>query len=323
MTLQESFSKILRALLTVHLPKGRRSIVILSAPRSGSTWLLEILAALPGLKPIREPMNLRRPEVPQMLGLAQWKECYAESNRDKVISYLQAFAHDNRYSFKFKREKPFTATWHPFTDRVIYKILHGCEHMIDDLINALDADVVFLVRHPVAVALSRKHLPRLEAFISSDFAKQFTPAQISEALRINNEGSFLQRATVDWCLQNALPLKCGKERCLTVTYEELTLNPTEVLKVICNRLGLALNPALLAQIDRPSGSSAKSEQQSQAMLNNIGALSDRRQLIEKWRGRISENEEQEIFRILDVFGIDAYRFGDFYPDPKYLILNNA
>lgn len=60
----------LRSVLTrlnAHRPDQAPDVVIVSTPRSGSTWLMEVLATEPGMKPIDEPFRaskLRRAGIP-------------------------------------------------------------------------------------------------------------------------------------------------------------------------------------------------------------------------------------------------------------------
>ncbi len=46
---------------SIHIPDGRPNVFLLSLPRSGSTWVAELVATQPGFKWCLEPFNLRKP----------------------------------------------------------------------------------------------------------------------------------------------------------------------------------------------------------------------------------------------------------------------
>src|SRR5690606_24342168 len=56
----EELAAALRWISNVHRPNGLPNVCIVSAPRSGSTWLLELVLSQPGFKPCNEPFNLRK-----------------------------------------------------------------------------------------------------------------------------------------------------------------------------------------------------------------------------------------------------------------------
>ncbi|MFM1874725.1 MAG: hypothetical protein RL266_462 [Bacteroidota bacterium] len=319
--LKERIDNFIRKYSTIHVAGSKKNLIVISTPRSGSTWLVEILGASKRVKLVREPLNLRKPAVVKDLGVDNWTDLYQDSNKERVIGYLKGFIDGSPRSIDHKRDKPLSSTWHPITDRAVFKVLHGAEAWAEPTQTALNADLIFLIRHPIAVSLSRNFLPRLEAFVDSDFALNFSTEQINEAREIIRSGTFLQKATVDWCFQNAPLLRAKNAGKLIVTYEELTLHTEEMLLLISKKFNLPLSNRMLQQINRPSGSSGKSTAESQALLNRLGQDTEKRQLIEKWQGKVTDEEQIEVFRILAVFDIDIYRYGSFMPSKEYLILN--
>jgi hypothetical protein len=311
--------KFIRSTFTIHIPGKEKSIVIMSSPRSGSTWLLETLCSVQGMKPIREPMNLRKLEVPQMLGISDWKESYSNRNVKQILNYLRQFTKGNFYDYRFKREKPFSKTWHLITHRTVFKVLHGCEDMIEEIEVELNAQIIFLVRHPVPVCLSRESAPRTQAFIESDYNKNFTANELEYARTILMDGSDLQKSALDWCLQNAVPLRKWRDSWILISYEEMVEQPEHVLTYLSNKLGLRNPSEMFHMIYRASGSSRKSSKESQSVMFDDEKIKAKRHwLVSKWHETISATEESQVFEVLANFGIDIYLPGLDTLNPKYL-----
>lgn len=152
-----------RKFSNIHIQR-KENILLFSTPRSGSTWLMEMIAGQPRLKTVRETFNLRLEHICDMLGFNSWDEIYRDENFPQIVNYLKIFSNNRIIDYRFKGEKPFSDTWHPFTNRLLYKILHGLEDKIGELKNELDANVIVLIRHPIPVTFSREVYPRLHVY---------------------------------------------------------------------------------------------------------------------------------------------------------------
>lgn len=313
-----SWIQFVRKWSTWHFPGNDKDIIIISTPRSGSTWLMEIIGSVSGLKPIREPLNLRKPEVPDMLGFKTWEESYTNANQNQIISYLKVFSKSNFYDRRFKRERPLSSTWHFLTHRLVYKILHGAEHMLSVLEESLDAHVILLVRHPIPVSLSREVAPRTAAMLKSDFAKNFNQTQLNLATEILRSGDDFKISVLDWCLQNKVPLANWKPNWTLVSYEEMVTDPEGCVKKLFTELGLKTTSKTKKMLYRASGSSGKSDTESQNVIfDKEKIMSNREWLISKWKDKVTEEELNETFHILKIFEIDLYTSDSALLNPKY------
>ena len=72
---------------------------------------------------------------------------------------------------KIMNPPPFRRNYNFITTRVIFKI-HAIEHLINIIKDELDAQIVFLLRHPIATTISRYELPRLEYFVESEYFRK-------------------------------------------------------------------------------------------------------------------------------------------------------
>ena len=131
---------------------------------------MELIWTQPGFKYCSEPLNIRSPKVRQELGVQTWVELYAESVTEKFLPYFQRWTDG---SLGFANPSPFRRRYRPLSRRIVFKILHGGEDRIQWFKDKFQANVVFLIRHPIPTSLSREELPRLKAYVNSDYVSLF------------------------------------------------------------------------------------------------------------------------------------------------------
>lgn len=308
----------LRKFANIHFP-GCKNLLIFSTPRSGSTLLMEMIAEQPGILPVREPLNLRRDYIRDTLRMSRWDEIYSEKNYERVVRYLQSFRYNLMVDSRFKREKPFSHTWHLFTNRLAYKLLHGMEHKVKELCRDLNGRAVILLRHPIPVSLSREELPRYEAFLNSEVSSQFTSDQLKFAKDIWINGTVFEKSVVSWCFQNKLLLK-NSDKHLIVTYEELVMNREPVIQKIADYFNLPDIPKMISRSLTPSGSTGKSTDANKELLKNVHrGEATFSELVTKWNKKTDGDMLTSAQTILDTFQIDIYTSNEIMPETRYLI----
>ncbi|MCG2590799.1 sulfotransferase domain-containing protein [Rhodohalobacter sulfatireducens] len=308
----------LRKFTSFHFP-GNNNIILFSTPRSGSTWLLEMIAAQPRIKTVREPLNVRLNHICEMLGLDSWDEIYDEKKYPDIVQYLKKFSKNLEVHPHFKREKPLTETWHPITNRLLYKLLHGLENRIADLKEELQAKAIILIRHPIPVTLSRTVYPRLHAYHQSGIAKHFKDEELTFAQNIITNGTDFEKGIVSWCFQNKVFLSQRNEG-LLITYEELVMNRMCVIPKITDYLDIPETDKMLSRSFKASGSTGKSTESRIQLLEKVEKGEENyRKLIEKWKMNTSPDMIERVQEILDAFHITAYRADDIMPSKDLLL----
>jgi hypothetical protein len=272
---------------------------------------MELIASQPGFRPIAEPFDLRNPAVRKDLGIEKWHDLCNLAAEAKIKNYIR-YLFDCRYSSRFKHPMKLKH-YRPLTHRLVLKINTACEDRINWCRDNFNSRIVYLIRHPIAVSLSRSYCPRLEAFIDSDYRRHFTTEQIRYAEKIIGHGGKLEQGVLSWCFQNMVPLKHRTPDWCIVTYEQLVSEPDTVIDHMANLLHLPDRGRMKTHLLVPSNSSKKSDQQTQRMLKNRVDDSKNHWLIEKWREKVSPEEERNLMEIVESFGIDAYRFGSVLP----------
>jgi len=313
---------LVKSVANRHQPGPRPNVFLVTSPRSGSTWLMELIWSQPGFKCCDEPLNLRHPTVKRATGIASWREMDSAAGATKLERYFRDICSGRLHSAD---SLPFRGKYHRFrTDRIVFKLLHGAEGLIGELAAKCNARVVILLRHPIAVSLSRESFPRLSAFRNGDAAAGFSAGQLRLADRVIASGSHLEKGVLTWCFQNSISLRGLQPDWTVVSYEQLVLDPEPVVAHLAERLELIDQALILSRLTEAAGNQGKSDASTRQLLAEqaSGRLDKRRALVEKWRSQVTSAQEAAAMALLPAFGLDAYRAGRLLPDRRYWIGDN-
>jgi hypothetical protein len=270
---------------------------------------MEMIWSQPTFTFCAEPLNIRRPMVRKHLGVETWKDAYSARSERRMHAYFASFAQGRNV---FLGPAPFR-THHRFrTRRTVFKIIHGAEDRVDWLCDEFNGRAVLLLRHPIAVSLSRQVYPRLHSFLRSDYRRHFTAEQQAAAWGVLREGSVLERGVLSWALQNAPLLRSAGAQWPVVTYEQLVLDPDPLLALLADRLALPAPARMCDHLTTASTTTSQSSDATQRYLKKDRGR-HRNWLVEKWREQVTHEEEQNAMAILDIFEIDAYASGEMLP----------
>lgn len=299
---------VIKSATNIHRPAGRPDVFLCSTPRSGSTWLMELIWSQADFKACNEPLDVRNPLVRRYLGIADWTDLYNRSALPILRRYFQAISTGRLHALD---PVPLRGNYRPVTHRIVFKIIMGGEERINWFRETFNGQIVYLIRHPIAVSLSREYYPRIGTMLNSDYGRHFTTDQISLAQRILETGSKLEQGVLAWCLENAVALRAATDDWLIIAYEDLILDPQPVIAQLAERLDLPEPERMLRRLLVPSAVKAKSNRETQQALERG---TDRRWLIEKWRTHVGDSEERQVMGILEHFQIDIYRPGELVPN---------
>ena len=260
-----------RYLLTrpgIHRGSTKNDILLLSSGRSGSTWLMEVIASEPGIRFVNEPL---RPEYVAKLKLPTELDSLPADER-KILGVpspaedrFRALFADYRMTRTFGPYDFFSPQFHWSTTRRIIKDVYAAS--IADWIQeqSFGFKTIYLIRHPIptALSMSRGCTLRIEANLKHPtFAEKFLNQQLVEfSWWMLEHGSELEKRVLEWCLDNIVPWTIVKTRprdWLVITYEELMLSPDRSLQLIADHLGLRHIERLRQAMTRPSASTHNS-----------------------------------------------------------------
>jgi len=298
----------------IHLYRLReKPIVIFATRRGGSTLLMEMIASQPGVDFVNEPLNLWRyrpyfdrlphPPCGRFISLSQEEAQQVQSYfKDLLTGRIKAF---NAWN-------PFHPTWSFRVRRLVVKLL-GANTLIDWLAKEFDIEVLYLLRHPVPVALSclgRNWGNTAEAYLQNPLFREqiLGPERARFADEVLTKGAPLQRFVLEWCLENFYPLQVYKERpWLVFTYEEVISRPKQVSELICSRFGLPDPERMARMVGRPSRTTFFADAREAILKQGPQAM------LGRWLKRVSQEKLGEIQEILDVLGMRAYQAFSPYP----------
>lgn len=303
----------------IHIPGPRPDIYIFSTPRSGSTFLMELLGAQPGMRVFDEPLNLHKRIICKELGVRTWEQATVMADRKRVYGrYFRRLAGNGVPAMSLPFYWPDSRF---ITRRNTFKILHGGEDMIPWFQDTFGGRIVLLLRHPIPTILSHRRYPRLAYFLRQpEMRARFEPEQVAFAEETIAGDDRYAQGIVNWCLQNALALGPDRRDDWTVvSYEDLTIHPRTSVDWLTERLDL--EPVDDGELDRlvskPSGSTVQSDSATKEFFAQLDSGQDRTYLIDKWRERVSPEQERLTFEILERMGIDYYEPGNLFPRDAY------
>lgn len=317
--------ELARDLLTrcnIHRQGSLGDIFLISAPRSGSTWLMEIIAAEPGVKFVNEPFTpkfVKKARLPTglegKLPLNKWKVLVVPPGAD-----IQFRAHllENGATRIRGPYHIFGRNFDFLTNRRVLKDVDTtsiCE-WIDD--QDLGFKIVYLIRHPIPTALSLVHgsMLRPEAnLLHEGFRNRYLSDELATyAWGIVQNGSEFEKGVLQWCLDNLVLWRAitrGNRNWLLFTYEELLLSPVNSIQLIAERLELSHLDRLLRRIRIPSATTWPDRVEIVEKANPV-------QRVKEWQVQVTESAQRTAFEIVSRFGIDAYELGSPIARETYL-----
>ncbi|MCA9140485.1 MAG: hypothetical protein KDB00_27125 [Planctomycetales bacterium] len=305
----------------VRLKPTKRPICLYASRRSGSTLLMQMISANRGVMFSDQPFGM-------------YSISSANINRLPVFSYSQIACPDEdeaavlRHYFsrlidgRIRANAPWkfwSRDFHFSNNRICLKITDA-KAMIDWFDQQFDVDTVVLTRHPIAQILSvadnhwfttGKGLLRNSAFV-----EQWLTSELESMCRdVYRGGTELEGRTVDWALENLVPLTLLRDRpnWLFIGYEDLVQHTPAVIEYLSSELLLDDTHSMAKQIAQPSRSVRRAK--SGQLQRSIDQGKSER-LLDSWKSRIAADELTACFRILEQFGIDLYRPDSSFPDHR-------
>jgi hypothetical protein len=267
-----------------------RTILLAGSGRSGTTWLGSILAANPNVRVLFEPFDHRR--VPQVAGLplrpyARPGERYPDWE-PTFRAVLQGEIQNDWVNQEGHR-------W--WANRLLVKDIR-ITLALGWLSSLYNPRIVYVVRHPCAVVLSRLKLgwdTHLDAFMAQ-------PHLIADYLEpyldlISSADTMVKKHAIMWCVENLVPLRQRSSYGWAfVTYEELYAQPRLQAERILSYLGVRRTWFTERAIRRVS-----------VVTRPDSAVRNGRSPLQEWQSQLSREDIRVILDTTERFGIDLYR----------------
>lgn len=251
---------------------SNNNIIITGSPRSGTTWLAEVFLKIQGGFMLFEPLSLTGVERVKDMEF-DWRQHIPEDEIwTEATTYFEDL-HKGKYLTPWMLSHSEKQTLLN-TEFFILKFVRA-NLLLPWFIKSIQPQKkpVFIVRNPLSVVSSQMNLgwnnaPNKFDIPIAKYANEFYQPYLEILGKINSTEEYL---TAKWCLENGYLLKHEQNNILWITciYENLKNNPEMELPQLFDRLQLPFNDSILQEIEKPSRSSYKEENNSETTLTPI------------------------------------------------------
>ncbi|HID25553.1 MAG TPA: sulfotransferase [Thermoplasmata archaeon] len=292
----------------------RDSILVAGSPRSGTTWLMEILKNIPGYTYLFEPLHAGWFPDSRKAGFRSRTYLSPEMNWPEGEDYLRRVFTGDVVSLLPPYEfKPRDIMNRLLNNKLVVKSVR-LNRLLPWFVKRFQLrSIVFIIRHPCAVVVSQLktgfcgyqtvYPPYADTFptvdVVLDEASKIESVDHSLLSRLKKIKTREEVLAAVWCLDNYIPLSLPKPYpWVTVFYERLTRDGEAEVARIFRGIGEKEIPESISKVLRkPSILTLRDERR--VVRNKEDQLS-------KWRKVLSKKEIERILRIVSDFGLGFY-----------------
>lgn len=269
------------------------ALLIFGDPRSGSTWLAELLCKATGRIMVDEPLNLNFSKSLELIDFGWRQDIPKNQEWPEAKDYFSSILNGSAVPSNCLQNNNLITFLR--SDTAIYKIIRGKR-----LIHWLKANFqfhnkpIYLIRNPLAMIHSlSKH---------SSWNHEFTPYQLPKTRNIEvyeKHFTFLKSLQSKeelilshWCIANESYFRNDPimDKMILVKYEDLLVNPQEEIARILNQCGIKNK---LDQIEWRKPSSSSNEK---TLIHPELQLS-------KWKKEMPLDNQRKYNQVLDYFEV--------------------
>ena len=301
--------------------------IISGSGRSGTTWVLDVLAEANDMRTAFEPLH---PVVLKKLSDYSNRFIGDDETHNDLKRYLSnILSGDFRNTWIDYRVRPdrlvptmanisgkakiriFWARWKTlFRQSSIYRKNIGkpvitkfirANLMYPWLLENFNARIIHIMRHPCAVIESKLRLGGDDWNPRSEMSRYLQQEPVNTWLNgymdkdeIENLSSTGQFALI-WCIENSLPMSINDDRVLMVHFETLAAHNQSAWEQVVNHLELTKIPTT-RQLIKPSQQTRPEDKSTKYDFK----------MTYRWRNSLSEKDLKEIDRVLTTFGVGEY-----------------
>jgi len=284
----------------------RRTLLLVSSARSGSTWLSDILEESLRCRMIFEP--LRRDKVALARGVPWGRYSDPDDTDpelDDVLTRILTGRVRSRWSDKFNRYR--------LPRRRLVKEVRATNLLPRIVEKFPDMPVVYLLRHPVPTAWSAAELqwkPYLKEFLGQSPLLDGPLAKFGDVIAEQSvDGSPFQKHILRWCLENYVPVNwLAPHSVHVVFYESIVEDPEGELLRLGRYLegfadgGWQLAAARPSAVDLPSRANYRDTPVLAADVR-----------LRAWCDEVPEDDIAAALELVGVFGLDRIYGSDVRP----------
>jgi len=283
-------------------PEPSSSILLAGSGRSGTTWLMNVLASVPGTQQIFEPLHPSTAEVPALTG---WLDDGVSRVRLHYLRPKGQYAAWEGFLARLLSGRVRT-TWTDYSRRSSYMPRRfvikdiRANLMLGHIHENFKSRIVYVIRHPCAVIHSRLrngwHADVADILHQEELVEDYLRPWIGAMER---ERDAVGAHAVWWAVENAVALhELDSRPHYREMFEELSLEPHQRVQGLLRWLGLENASISDAVIEQPAwdGSLTPSYQTGPERLTS-------------WQKHLTEAEQHRILGWAHCLGIHLYDNG--------------
>jgi len=311
-----------------HLLKNKKyeekdTILIAGSPRSGTTWLMDILRTIPGYTNLFEPLNpiwcpesfdvgfRSRTYLSQDKQWPEGKEFLQKTFTGK-IAFVPIKDKDNPMADFIEMFSIKSAIKHVTANKLIVKSVNMNRLLPWISKNFQLKSIFYIIRHPCASISSQLktglfgYRPSSPPYIDIPPKKEDVLNEIKEIKmfdsnlinKIQKLDATEEILAASWALDNFIPLNYSKPYpWKTIFYENLVNSGEGELNKIFNHLGQKTPSSALGLLKKPSIVTLKEDKK---LVNQPDKQ------LSKWKSYLSDKQIERILKVVSYFDIDIY-----------------
>lgn len=282
----------------------RDTILLAGTGRSGTTWIQDIINYKNNYRIVFEPFNSRKVDLWSDF---KYRQYIRPENKEKKFSIPAGLILSGRVHGKWvdSHNKKLLATKRIVKDIRINLFLKWIKKNFNEL------SMIFIIRHPIAVALSRQKLSwdtYLDVFLSQEDLLEDYLFEFKDQIEAAKKRNEFEKNIFHWCIENYVPLKQFAESDIYIAYyEDFCIHPEREVQKMFKYLGKEYNSKVLKKIDHPSATSRRGS-----------AIMKGADLIKSWKNKVDEEQIKKAGDILENFGLNGL-YDDVYSSKKGLL----
>jgi hypothetical protein len=284
-------------------PDPHKSILVAGTARSGTTWLGDLIASQISCRILFEPFHPKL--VPDYRSFNYFQYMRPGSIGTELLAVAQrVFSGEIRNRWIDRQNERIFPEYRLIKEiraNLFLKWLHD---------NIPEVPIVYLMRHPCAVVLSRMEL---DWSTDSDIEPFLTQPDLVDD-HLTDHLDLIRKAKTDeekhaiiWSVSNLVPLRQFKPGELKIIfYENLCIQPEIELSDIFASIGQKFESPIIDKINRPS----QTTRETSAVVTETDKITN-------WKKNLSPSQIDNIFQVVEAFGL-----GNLYGD-SILPLNSG
>ncbi len=280
-------------------PDMQRSIMVAGTARSGTTWVTDLIASQIPCRVMFEPFHPTLVSAYQSFSYFQYVRP-GEQNGELLAYCRRIFSGDIRHKWIDREVEQIFPKYRVVKD-IRANLLLGWLHR-----NFAEVPLLFVIRHPCAVVLSRMQLgwwtdKDIEPYLSQPrLVEDFLGDKMDVIRRAK---TVEEKHAVVWCVSNLVPItQLRSNQPNVVFYENLCTAPEQEIPRIFQAIGHDYGDAVFASSQRPS-------------MTAIGtsAIVTGADKVRRWRSELSTAQIGNILCIVEEFGLGHIYGGSVAP----------